>query len=223
MTADEPLLRTRITPEQRASPLIPHIDPGMVNHRRAQLLLGERGMAAVDEAIRRLPPLPDWQREVRIDHIYTEALLAACRGAMPLAAIAAHPAPEPGMLASSTELVEGSPDVYTAPRIRVRWHPQIPFDHAVFFDMSTAQIRADTLRSWLDGHQRRMVSFVAVLDEVTADHLVFGPLVMGGPWLLKPAAGVNLNTMFLHYEFFEHFVEDIDEFRGVKAVASQID
>ena len=91
----ENIYRTRFTPDQRAAPLFPYLDPGLVNHRRVQMLLGSAGMRAVDEAIRGLPPdLPGWQREVRIDHIYTETVLITCGEAPSLAAAAANPESE---------------------------------------------------------------------------------------------------------------------------------
>lgn len=125
------------------------------------------------------------------------------------------------MLTCSTELLQGSPDVYTAPRLRVRWRSPIEAPREVFLDLSTSQIRADTTRSWLAETRRH--SFVAVLDEVTPDHLVFGPLVLGAPWLYHPPEGVNFETMWWHRSFFEQFVEDIDEFAKVKEVPDDID
>ncbi len=213
--------RKMLTPAQRAARLVPHIDPGFVNHRRVQLLLGPAGMDVVDRAIGELPALPEWQREVRIDHIYTEAVLVVARDAMPLAAVAVHPSPEPGMLACSTEVLEGSPEVYKAERLRVHWRSPLETTREVFFDLSTKQIRADTTRSWLS--QTKPHSFVAVLDEVTPERLVFGPLVLGAPWLYQPPEGANFETMWLHWQFFEHFVEDIDEFSKVQEVPDKID
>lgn len=125
------------------------------------------------------------------------------------------------MLASSTEVLEGSPEVYKAERIRVRWRSPMETTREVFFDLSTRQIRADTTRSWLAETRRH--SFVAVLDEVTPERLVFGSLVLGAPWLYRPPEGVDFETMFLHWNFFEHFVEDIDEFSKVKDIPDDID
>jgi hypothetical protein len=218
----EHIFRTRFTPDQRAAPLLPYLDPGLVNPRRVQMLLGSTGMQVVDDAIRGLPPdLPGWQREVRIDHIYTEAVLIACREAPSLAAVVANPLPQLGTIVASTEILEGSRDVYERERLRLRWRPELELPKAVYFDLSTRHIRADTLRSWLA--ETRLISFVAILDEVADDRLVFGPLVMGGPWLRHPPNGIDFETMFLHWDFFEHFVEDIDEFRRVVDVPGDVD
>ncbi len=165
--------------------------------------------------------LADWQREVRIDHLYTEAVLAVCRDALPLPVVAAEPAPGLGTIVSSTDVLQGSPEIYTAERIRLRWRPEIDLPRPVFFDVTTKHVRADTLRSWLSKTHR--ISFVAVLDEVAESGLVFGPLVMGGAWLHQPPDGVPFNTVFLHWEFFEHFVEDFDEFQKTAHVTDKID
>ncbi|MEJ2745194.1 MAG: hypothetical protein P8123_05850 [bacterium] len=73
-------LRTRLTPEQRTEQLSLTIDPGFVHHRKIQTIIGSAGMNFIDEGIRQLPAtLPDWTKDVRIDHIYTDVLLAWCK------------------------------------------------------------------------------------------------------------------------------------------------
>src|SRR6266852_5383761 len=72
-------LREDLTPSQRAVPLIHTIDPGFVHHRRIETILGAKGMKYVDGLIQRLPALPEWQRRVRIDHIYTRVMLDWCK------------------------------------------------------------------------------------------------------------------------------------------------
>jgi len=62
----------------RALFLEPTIDSGFVHMRRIQTILGSEGMRLVDEGIQRLPSLLDWQREVRIDHIYKDVFLDLC-------------------------------------------------------------------------------------------------------------------------------------------------
>lgn len=59
-------------------PLEATIDPGFVHKRKIQTILGPEGMKIVDAVIRDLPELPDWQREVRIDHIYKDVILKFC-------------------------------------------------------------------------------------------------------------------------------------------------
>lgn len=54
------------------------IDPGFVNRRLVETVIGPKGMAFVDEDIRKLPSLPDGLYEARIDHVYTNVLLIFC-------------------------------------------------------------------------------------------------------------------------------------------------
>jgi hypothetical protein len=63
-------IREYLSTDERALPLEAAINPGFVHKRRIQTILGSEGMCLVDELIQKLPSLPDWQREVRIDHIY---------------------------------------------------------------------------------------------------------------------------------------------------------
>jgi len=47
---------------------------------KIETILGPRGMSIIDDQIRRLPPdLPDWQKSVRLDHIYTRTMLLWCQ------------------------------------------------------------------------------------------------------------------------------------------------
>jgi hypothetical protein len=215
--------RSRLTPQERAAPLHPYIDPGLVNHRRVETFLGTSGMRVVDRLVADLPTLPDWQRTIRIDHIYTTVALEKCRilQTPTLSAICAQSSPCPGTVICSTETLEGTRDVYHQERIRLSWRPAAEFDRSVVFELSTAHIRADTLRSWLA--ETHLISFIAVLDEVREQELVLGPLVMGAPSLNEPPEGIAFDTVFLRYDFFEHFVEDIDQFRAVQDVPLQID
>ena len=65
------MIRDKLTTEQRARDLIHTIDPGFVNRRKIETLLGVKGMEVIDDLTKQLPDLAEWQREVRIDHIYT--------------------------------------------------------------------------------------------------------------------------------------------------------
>src|SRR5690242_9541789 len=103
------------TPEQRAANPEPYIDPGFVNHRLVETFVREPGRQVIDEMMRAMPPnTPDWQKEVRIDHIYTKVCLAACRAASlrPLSAVAVDPDPEPGELVCSTDSFAPAPEIW---------------------------------------------------------------------------------------------------------------
>ena len=52
------------------------IDPGFVHFRKIETILGENGMKVIDDQIRKLPgDLPEWQRKVRIEHMYARTML----------------------------------------------------------------------------------------------------------------------------------------------------
>jgi hypothetical protein len=72
-------LRNYLTSEQRLAEGYLGIDPGWVHHRKIEAVVGSGGMAIIDRQIKELPDLPDWQRSVRIDHLYTRLVVEFCR------------------------------------------------------------------------------------------------------------------------------------------------
>ena len=46
------LIREKLTPSQRATPLRHTIDPGFVHHSKIQTILGPQGMSVIDNAIK---------------------------------------------------------------------------------------------------------------------------------------------------------------------------
>ena len=107
--------KTYLSSQQRAVELGLIIDPSFVNHRKAQTIIGRSGMQCVDQAISQLPSLPEWQRTVRIDHIYSEAMLLLCEhiGIRPMQDILAT---RTGQLFCSTEKLLPCPDIYDSKR-----------------------------------------------------------------------------------------------------------
>ena len=55
-------IRNMLTIEQRVANGTLSIDPGFVNHRKIETLLGEPGMQVVNHMIRDLPNMPDGSR-----------------------------------------------------------------------------------------------------------------------------------------------------------------
>jgi hypothetical protein len=111
----EKTLRERLSPEQRALPLIHTIDPGFVHHRRIEAIIVPAAMKHVDQAIKELPELPDWQRRVRIDHIYTRVMLDWCR-VNEVKTLGAVIASGEGRIFCSTERLGPCPDFYELER-----------------------------------------------------------------------------------------------------------
>lgn len=222
--AERDRFRERYTPEQRAAPLRPYIDPGFVNHRLVETFVGPEGVGAIDSAINDIPPsMPAFQKDVRVDHIYTQVALAVCDHlkVSSLGDLACSPTPTRGQIVCSTDVLEGTESVYHEERASVRWVPDFEAPREVSFEFSTRHISSDTCRMQLS--KRSTHSFIGRLVELEGTRLVFEPLIIGGPWLNPPPQGVNFDTMWLHYAFFEHFVEDIDEFREVQKVPHELD
>ena len=173
-------IRSRLSSADRLRPAEPTIDPGFVNRRLVETVLGEAGMSVIDQMTRRLPPHPDWQHEIRLDHIYKDVVLKFCEinGVLPLEQILAK---GKGTLFSSVETLAPCPDVYTAERLVSHWVPRGETTWKVEFHYSTKWIAADTLRMRL--HKGSDVAVVAHVDHAMDDQLICHPLVMGGAWL----------------------------------------
>lgn len=212
------------TPQQRAYPLLPHIDPGFVNHRLVQSFVGKEGIEAINGIISKIPTgTPSWVKQVQIDHAYTRVALALCEHlkVRSLGETICSGDLAPGQIVCSTEMLEGNQDVFHEERAVLRWAPHFEVPWEVIFELSTAHIYSDTCRS--DLSQRSLLSFIAHLHRTEDSRVFFAPMVIGRPWLTEPPGGAPFDTMWLHYDFFEHYVEDIDEFQKVREVADDLD
>src|SRR5580658_8775892 len=211
--------RSLLTPAQRAVAVRHTIDPGFVHHGGVQPVLGKPGMDYIDAAIRGRPALPDWQKEVRIDHIYTAALLEACSvwGVKSLGEVAAA---RKGKLVCSTEQLAPAPEIYDDARVVSTWAPPYSIDKPFQFHYSSKRVRSDTLRSNLAKGNR--IALIAEFHIETSDAIIFHPLVMGFPWL-EASAETDFEPMWLACDFYEHYIEDFDEFSKVKEAEEPAD
>jgi hypothetical protein len=205
-------IRSRLSRADRVRVLEPSIDPGFVNRRLVETILGEPGMSVIDEMTRRLPPQSDWQHEIRLDHIYKDVLLKFCEihGILPLEQLLAK---GKGTLFSSVETLAACPEVYNAERVVSHWVPRGDVAWKVEFHYSTKWIAADTLRMRL--HKGSDIALVAHVDNAMEDRLICHPLVMGGAWLRTQDPVWEAHAMWWGNSFFENFIEDIDEFSAV--------
>lgn len=204
-------LRKELSGEQRtAEGLFLTIDPGFVHRRKIETILGPRGMELIDRQIHELPDVPEWTREVRIDHIYTRAIVNFCdalgiRGLRELLNAAR------GRLFSSVEILEACPEIFSdQPRVASRVKTPGVDKFAVELRYSRERVRSDTLRSHL--HDENEHAIIAEFHSKREGLLVFEPLVMGAPWLwsgneLLPAD----DAVWWSHSYGEVFVEDIDE------------
>jgi hypothetical protein len=213
-------LRTSLTPAERALPLRMTIDPGFVNHRRIQTILGTQAMQIIDGLVAALPSMPEWQRKVRIDHIYTRVLLDIC-GHMGIASLEELLSVEKRTMFCSTEELAPCSEVYEAERASSLWVPRHEYPRRVEFQYSIAHISGDTLRSVL--HQGGNIAMVAELARATEKSLVFHPLIMGFPWLLTDDPDLEAAVMWWGQDFYENFIEDFEEFARVRDVPTPPD
>lgn len=213
-------IREYLSTDERMLPLEATIDPGFVHKRRIQTILGSEGMRLVDELIQRLPSLPDWQREVRIDHIYKDVFLDFCRihGVPTLLDLLAA---RKERVFSSTERLGSCPDFFDVKRAVSPWVPRGRTKYRVEFHYSTALVASDTLKGRLQTGSQ--VSLVAELHSASDKVLVFDPLLMGFPWLRTRDPKWQDRIMWWNYAFFENFIEDFDEFARVRGTPKPSD
>lgn len=204
-------IRENLTSTQRATDLDLIIDPGFVHHRKIQTILGKTLMNSVDAAIHRLPDMPEWQKEVRIDHIYSEAMLLFCKsvGVRPLQY---NLAINKGELFCSVEKLGPCEDIYEKDRTISKWLSPQETPINVEFHYSTKHIHSDTVRSRL--HQgNHEFAIIAQLYSFQNNLAIFEPLIIGAPWLKEKKEQPDFDIMWYSYEFFEDFIEDFDEFQ----------
>jgi hypothetical protein len=208
-------IREELTSAQRSTPLKLTIDPGFVHHRRIETILGSPGMSLIDRLITSLPIIPEWQREVRINHIYARAMLGFCsqNGARSLGEVLAT---QQGKIFCSTEKLAPCPGVYETDRAVSLWVSGGSYDRQIEFHYSTSHICASTM--WAELYHGGPVSIIAELHDANSKTIIFNPLVMGLPWLEKADQKPTFDIMWWSYDFYENFVEDFAEFKQVLAV-----
>lgn len=178
-------------------------------------------MRLVDEEIAKLPDLPEWTQNLRINHIYKDILLAFCEK-LEAPTLGDLLAARRGRIFCSTQELLPATDLYEAERaVSVISTPGVS-DLTVELHYSTANITADTTRTELA--QGGPMSIVAELHSFKNKKLVFYPLLMGAPWLsAKTEPSPVPDPEWEGYGFYEQFVEDVEEFSRVTTIDSPTD
>ncbi len=174
------MYRDTSTAQSRSIDLWHTIDPGMVNRRLVQTVVGPSGMEWIDKIVKGLPDLPQGLLEARIDHAYSQVLLEFCR-ALPAKTLAELLASETGTLFCSTERFEPCPEVYRNGRVESVIAPQGNTQYRVVIEYGIEHIRSDTLRLRL--HEGDQLSVVAQVHRKVGETLYCRPLVIGFPWM----------------------------------------
>ncbi|MCW3105956.1 MAG: Methyltransferase [Segetibacter sp.] len=188
------------------------IDPGFVHHRKVLSLIGEKNATLLDEQVKKIKGLPDWQVEVRIDHIYTEALTHFCKinNVKTLEEIIAT---KRGNLFCSIEKILRCPNFYDEPRSIIKREIKKEDEIDVEFHFSQKRVKADTLKMYLNTGGK--LGFIGLVNSFNASNntLVVDPLIIGLPYL------VSQNRIPLWLEINEYYkisVEDIKNFEKIK-------
>jgi hypothetical protein len=204
--------RNHTTREFRALPLRLSIDPGFVHRRKIQTIIGDGGMNVIDDMINRLPDIPEWMRDVRIDHIYTRVMLEYCRINNVKTLEDALKCDEGELFCSTFEL-KGFEEFFNVKRGANRVKLLSKPNKIVKLQYSTDLVRSDTLRSRL--HSGTRVSAIGVKSICTSKNIILDPMIVGFPWLESEDPNWSDKVMWFNNSFYENYLEDFDEFERV--------
>jgi hypothetical protein len=204
--------------EDRSREIYHHIDPGFINPRLCYSTFG-RPLVETFEAQRR-PENEHWDR-LHNHHLLVDIALAACNAlkVAPLGEVLADP--QVGAIFSSSETLEGTPDVYTEGRVRNRVLLAFEYEREVYLEFGTEHFVASTGRS--EQTQRGVVSIIGVVREFSDDHVRLAPIIMGAPSLDHPLNSASgLDAALLMWEgstWYEIYPGDIDEFERINGAS----
>lgn len=190
------------------------VDPGFVNHRKIESILGEVGTRIINDRISEIPATtPDWRKEVVIDLIYSRVLLDFCEAigirTLEEALINQH---APGHIFCSNVKTKPCPNLYDVERAIVECEKFEGTDYNVEFHLTTRRIRADTLKSKMFSGSDFAV--IGICSERTDSKFVYEPLVIGFSLVVDKTTGDLLSERYS--KAFNVYLEDFDEFSKVK-------
>jgi hypothetical protein len=87
--------------------------------------------------------------------------------------------------------------------------------------LSTKHISSDTTR--MEINRGDLQSFIATVRGVDGNRLILHPLIIGAPWLETDNPAWKEKIVWFGREFYEHFIEDIDQFTRVRDIAEDAD
>jgi len=215
----QPEIRRRLSPNQRNYEPSHHIDAGFLNERLLQVFVPQELCQAIEERFGQSSQLHAHFRDLQRDHDYIRValLVAATRKARSSLEVLASAQCCVDDVVCSTDRILGDNSVYTDNRVCYQIHTNLDVSQTMWLDFSPRHIKADTTR--MEICQRSPLSYIGVVREVHPDRIVVAPLVIGAPWLNAcPDLLPDFGLIWTHGEFFENFVEDIDEFQRVAEV-----
>jgi hypothetical protein len=192
-----------------------------VNFRLVETVVGASGTEEINRLVAAIPAgTPDWQVRTRLNHVYTRVALAYS-SYIPAPSLREILANRKGTLVCSTERFGPCPEIYDATRVQIPVLLDDTHDLKVEVHLSTEHISASTTRSQL--HEGDIESFIAVVHQLKGNTLILHPLVIGSPWLETTDPAWKEKIIWFGREFYEHFVEDVDQFARVRDVPDPSD
>lgn len=191
-----------------------YVDPGFVNHRKIESILGKTGTEIFNKEISKIPSTtPDWRKEVVIDQIYSRVLLDFCNvlGLKTLEeALLTGYGPE--QIICSIIKTHPCENLYHVERAIVKCHKFEGSDLNVELHLTTKRIRADTLRFHMgDGGEFAVVAQFSRIENST---IIYEPLIIGFPYVENAKTG---DLLWERYnDVFHIHPEEFDEFSKAK-------
>jgi hypothetical protein len=143
------MYKEHTTTEERSLNLFHTIDPGLVNRRKIQTLLGQIGMNIIDEAINKIPKENNALDDIRIDHIYTDVILTFCK-LNKIKTLSEVLSSECGTLFCSTEEFAPCDNIYKEERTVSKIIPRGNYDYEIEVHFTTKRVTSDTMRYQLN-------------------------------------------------------------------------
>lgn len=209
-------IRAMLTTDQRLADMNLVIDPGFVNHRLVQTVLGEPAITFINDGVAAIPDMPEGLRRGQIDHVYSRIVLTWVK-AIEVPSLLEVLGAGRGRVFSGVIELESTEGVYKGTHVHTRVVTPGIDEPRVVLEYSPRHIGSDTTRMELA--RGGPMAVVAQFNRRQDGALVWHPLVMGAPWLLSNSADDPLNgAEWWSHDFFEILVEDFDDFARTRDV-----
>jgi hypothetical protein len=209
------MYKEHTTTEERSLNLFHTIDPGLVNRRKIQTLLGQIGMNIIDEAINKIPKENNALDDIRIDHIYTDVILTFCK-LNKIKTLSEVLSSECGTLFCSTEEFAPCDNIYKEERTVSKIIPRGNYDYEIEVHFTTKRVTSDTMRYQLN--KGDTLSVIAELNKREGNKLIYHPFIIGAPWLHTEDPNWVDKVIWWNRYYYENFIEDFDEFKKVEEI-----
>lgn len=187
------------------------VDPGFVNHRKIEAVVGAAGSTIINNEIAKMPlNIPEWRKQVFIDHIYSRLILDFCKisGTRTVEDCVLNFS---GKLMCSIEDFSPSDSIYET-RVVSILNLKSESKYKIELHYSSAKISSDTLKSGL--YNGGEFAVVAQFYSINDDTIILHPLLIGYPYLQTKSTGELLWASYT--DFYRIYLEDFDEFSKIK-------